>query len=151
VRRRILAASIVAVAIAAAAVTGVLLIHPEPQGPPVLVAQPPQCPDVITVYLETDEEMRAASAKIGTDTRFTQYFTRTKAEGFENFRHVFADQPDLLAGARVEAIPASVEVVHVHSLDQATVVRDLRAEFPQADNVLDGCTLTGNRSPVPGG
>jgi cell division protein FtsX len=57
----------------------------------------------------------------------------TKAENFEHFKEIFADEEELLDLGRVSAIPASVEVEPAPGVDVADLEKRLRDEVPNVN------------------
>lgn len=89
----------------------------------------------VIVYFETDEEMTAADRTLRADQQIAATAPSTKAENFERFKELFADQPELVKIARVEAIPASVAVLPAQDVDLDGLADRLRAKYPGEDTV----------------
>jgi hypothetical protein len=68
---------------------------------------------VAIVYFDTDEEMTATAERLREEPSVAAVQVWTKAENFEHFKELFKDQPELVELARVEAIPASIQLLPV--------------------------------------
>ncbi|RZS41313.1 hypothetical protein EV193_103635 [Herbihabitans rhizosphaerae] len=94
-----------------------------------------RCIRGVTVHFDgadTDDRMRAAATRLGEDPRFESVKPRTRAESWEEFKRIFANQPDLLKTARPESLPASVLLVVRENTTSKQVEPQLRAEFPDS-------------------
>ncbi|CRK55544.1 hypothetical protein [Alloactinosynnema sp. L-07] len=105
----------------------------------------------MVIYLNTDAEMESVTTELRADKRVGAIKAETKAQGYERFKVIFKDQPELVKLARVEAIPASVIIGVAHGVDRARFAEELRTKFPTADEVrADACSQEPpDRSPAP--
>lgn len=106
----------------------------------------PNCHNV-TVFVDTDERMREASAKLLENPRVRAVESRTKEENFADFKQIFADEPALVKLARVEAIPASIQVITAFDTDVRRFADDLRPEF--GDQEVRYVDICAERPPSP--
>lgn len=94
------------------------------------------CADLIKVDFGSDEDMRQAAEVLRVDTRTGRLFTETKQEAYVHFKEIFKDMPDLLADARPEALPASLQIVPRGQDDLHAWADELRARLPRATDVV---------------
>lgn len=95
----------------------------------------PKCFNEITIFVDTDAEMRQIAEKLGGDGRIATLNTETKQQAYERFKVIFKDRPDLVRLARPEAMPASVRVTAADRIRPSELARQLEGEFPYADKV----------------
>ncbi|MEV6608419.1 permease-like cell division protein FtsX [Kutzneria sp. NPDC051319] len=72
-----------------------------------------QCaqPDEVDIYLHDDAELPKIQAQVlATHQDVESVTTQTKQQSYADFARMFADQPDVLKTARVDAMPALVKV-----------------------------------------
>ncbi len=98
----------------------------------------PYCTEIV-ISTKTDEGMRVAERELRADPRVREVTARTKQENFEHFKKVLANQPELLEIARVEAIPATVNVVEQLGVDAEPFADEL-AQYGKA-TYRDLCAL----------
>lgn len=82
---------------------------------------------------DVDTAMREAVARLRADPRFESVRARTREEAFTEFKEIFADQPELLAVARPESLPASALVMVRQGNTAQQVEGALRKEFPGSE------------------
>jgi hypothetical protein len=98
----------------------------------------PSCPNPVTMLFKTDEAMLQAAPQLERDTRFYDTIRETKAQNYERFKRTYADQPELIALTRVEAVPASVTFSMSTSSGRSTVLAELRSTYAPTD-IQDPC------------
>lgn len=103
--------------------------------PPATSSPERPCSMEVTVFLDTDEEMRQVVEKLRGDRRVDALTTETKQQAYERFKVIFKDQPELVELARPEALPASVRVTPAGRMPTTELLRQLRAEFPGENKV----------------
>lgn len=96
---------------------------------------------VIVYFDGTDPDpvMRQAAQALDGDDRIAWVQTETRQEAYERFKELFAEQPEMVALARPEALPASVTLLpadDVHPGDLADAIAD---EISEIDSVSAGC------------
>jgi hypothetical protein len=129
---------VAALVVAVAAVTVVVVLNSgggDGNAEPDRQAPSDGCPPARTavLYFETDEQMRAAAEQVRRDPEVAEVVPATKAENYEHFKELFADEEEVLENARVEAIPASVEVRPVPGVDVGALRERLEDEVPDVD------------------
>jgi len=77
----------------------------------------PTCRHDLLANFDTDDEMTAAAARLREEPEVASITAHTKAENYEKFKEVFADDPELVANTPPEALPASVEMKPVDDAD----------------------------------
>ncbi|OZM71130.1 hypothetical protein CFN78_21955 [Amycolatopsis antarctica] len=95
-----------------------------------------RCVREVSVHFDGDAPdpvMRAAADRLRDDPRFESARPRTRQESYEEFRRVFADQPEVVALARPESLPATVILLVRRGGVGVRAQGDLRAEFPDAE------------------
>ncbi|MBP2319700.1 hypothetical protein JOF56_000085 [Kibdelosporangium banguiense] len=107
----------------------------------------PECPNIVTMYFKTDEAMTRAASRVEGDGRFYNTVQETKAQGYERFKKIFKDQPELVALAKPETLPASIMFSVDGSLSRSAVLSELRSTYASAD-VPDPCEFA-SRVPRP--
>jgi FtsX extracellular domain len=157
VKPRLLLTVIAVAALAIAGTAVIVLTINEPARPDFSFAQgpittqaeeQPGCPDVITVYFQTDEAMRRAEPEVEGDTRLYNVIAETKAAAYERFKVIFKDQPEMLRLARPEDLPASLTLAVGSQVGKDEMAAELRRTYAPAE-VADPCELT-SRYPLPG-
>jgi len=125
---------VAALVAAVAAVTVVVVLNSggaegtaDPRQQPVTGCSPGR---TAILYFDTDEQMAAAAEQIERDPDVAAVMPATKAENFEHFKEIFAEQEELVEMARVEAIPASVEVRPVAGVAVEALQKRLENEVP---------------------
>lgn len=83
----------------------------------------------------TDDEMARIAGVVHLDPRARKVYTETRTEAYQRFQQIFADQPDLIAGARPEALPASVTITATDGTDLHAWATELTKTFPSATSV----------------
>jgi FtsX-like permease family protein len=91
------------------------------------------CVKRVALYFPTDEEMEDVATALRNDTQVRSVKRMTKAENYERFKEIFADQPELVELARLEAMPASAEVSPVRGVDAEDLADRFRRDLPQSD------------------
>jgi cell division protein FtsX len=92
-----------------------------------------QCgkPDEVDIYLHNDAELPKVQAQVlATHQDVESVTTQTKQQSFEEFQHLFADQPDVLKTARAEAMPALVKVRPKAGVSASALGDTLTQQFP---------------------
>ncbi|TDV54125.1 permease-like cell division protein FtsX [Actinophytocola oryzae] len=92
------------------------------------------CLNKVILYFETDDEMRDAAARLRTHPQVESLIMETKAEAYERFKKIFADQPELVELARPEALPASVTIRPTPGTDADRLSKRLAADFGRLDD-----------------
>lgn len=107
-------------------------------------------PDCVTfaVFLKTDDEMRKATDELKADPEVSEAVGYTKAQNYENFKRIFANRPDLLANARVEAIPASIRINEAVGVDADAFAERLRAKYGKETQHADLCERAARPTPT---
>lgn len=113
-------------AVALVAVVGPLLPAPRVAGSPA-----PYCTRLV-VYVKTDEQLREAERELRADPRVREVTARTGAENYQRFKEIFASRPELIAAARPEALPPSLDVVEAVGVDPVEL-RDELGRYGRAD------------------
>jgi hypothetical protein len=98
-----------------------------------------ECVKRVALYFPTDEEMTEAADELQNDPRVRSVKRMTKAENYEQFKEIFADQPELVELARPEAMPASAEVRPVRAVEAEDLADRFRQEFSQSDVTVLPC------------
>jgi cell division protein FtsX len=137
------AVGVVVAAVAAVTVLVVANYDGRSAGSPLLLptTTSADCADTVIVYFRTDEEMTAAAAELREDPRVASVRTETKAEAYERFKEIFADQPELVEMARPETMPASVKAGPARDVDSERLADQLLAELRGDDAQVVPCLL----------
>ena len=85
---------------------------------------------VAIIYFDTDEEMTATAERLRDEPGVASVTVATKAENFEHFKEMFADQPELVKLARVEAIPASIQLLPARRIDPDRLIDQVGDVLP---------------------
>lgn len=93
------------------------------------------CADHVMLYFRTDEAMTAAVDELRNHPQVASVKGETKAEAYERFKEIFAEQPELADMAHPEYMPASAEVGPVGGVDAESLAGKLRDEFPESEEV----------------
>ncbi|MFI6306601.1 permease-like cell division protein FtsX [Amycolatopsis thailandensis] len=131
--------------VAAAVTTAVVVLNKvaEPPAPsalprdtaPVPLGKRELCGIRLVVYIETDEGMTRAAQVLRDDQKARRVLTETKAESYERFKKLFADQPELVKLTTPDVLPAAVHLVSVAGTDPETWAKELRQRLPEATKV----------------
>jgi hypothetical protein len=108
----------------------------------------PQCPNWVTMLFKTDEAMLQAAPQLERDTRFYDTVRETKAQNYERFKRTYADQPELIALAKVEAVPASVTFSMSTSSGRNTLLAELKNTYAPVD-IQDPCEFQTTTTTTP--
>jgi hypothetical protein len=110
VRTKYVVMALVLAVLAVAGVVGLVVLAPT-SAP---AAAPKQCgkPDEVDIYVHNDAELPQIKAKVlaANPDVVGSVVAQTQQQTFEEFQHMFADQPDLLRTTRPDALPAVVKV-----------------------------------------
>lgn len=130
----------VAVVVAAVAVVTLVVVLNADSGSTVRDAEgaPPARPacEQVVVSFGTDEEMSVGAEALREIPRVASIATHTKADNYERFKEVFADDPELLENTSPDAIPASVEVRPVEGVDADALEGELHVAHSDQVEVL---------------
>jgi len=118
---------------AAAAVTTVLLLNRDSTD----TAAPRLCLE-IDIFFKADADMTRAADRLKTDPDVTKLVVETKQQSFERYKQLFANQPELLKLARLEAMPARVGLEPAHNMNRQALIDKLKPMFP-GETVQDSC------------
>ncbi|RJQ81787.1 hypothetical protein D5S17_04240 [Pseudonocardiaceae bacterium YIM PH 21723] len=112
----------------------------------------PACADKparLTLYVETDDQMRALAGKLSGDRRLSDPQLETKAKAYESFQKLFKDQPELVKLTRQEALPASIKA-SVSQDEANALATEIQARYPEISRaVAIRCPVKG-QAPGPG-
>jgi hypothetical protein len=100
--------------------------------PTTTTAAPPQCQLEPSLDFKTNDEMRQALPRLSADARVRDVRGETQQEAYERFKVIFKDQPDLVAVARPEALPASVYFKPADSVGKDQLLSDLKTAYPNS-------------------
>ncbi|CAM4058515.1 permease-like cell division protein FtsX [Kibdelosporangium persicum] len=112
-------------------------------------ARPPNCQDSIEILFDTDAEMEQASNDLENDSRFHYASFMTKAQNYERFKRAFADQPELLARARPESMPAVATLMVSYAGQTADLVESLQQRYGSAKVTVPCDMPASSTRPVP--
>ncbi|MEV7555104.1 permease-like cell division protein FtsX [Amycolatopsis sp. NPDC089917] len=137
---------VVGVLVVAAAVTTAVVVLNRFAEPPAPAALPRDavpaplgkrelCGIQLVVYIETDDGMTRAAQALRDDQKARRVLTETKAESYERFKKIFANQPELVKLTTPDALPAAVHLVPVAGTDPEAWANELRRRFPEAKKV----------------
>jgi hypothetical protein len=90
---------------------------------------------------DPDAVMRQAAEKLDGDERIASVETETQQEAYERFKQIFAQQPELVELARLEAMPASLTLLPADGLYPGDLADALTDELPEIDSVGADCEL----------
>jgi cell division protein FtsX len=93
------------------------------------------CADSVRISVDTDARMTQIVALVRVDPRVRMVYTETKQQAFERFKQEFADQPQLLALGRPDALPATAVVLPVSGIDVHQLAGEFRQKFADAKTV----------------
>ncbi len=96
----------------------------------------PACEEKVFVYFDTDEEMSVGAEALREIPKVDSIVTHTKADNYERFKELFADQPELIENTSPDALPASVEVLPVDGVDADALESELHVEHADEVNIL---------------
>jgi hypothetical protein len=108
----------------------------------------PSCPSPVTMAFKTDEAMLQAAPRLEQDSRFYSMIRETKAQNYEQFKRTYAGQPELIALARPESLPATVSFSMDPSSSRRSMIADLKSSYASAD-VQDPCAVTATTTTRP--
>jgi len=131
------AVAVTVVLLAGAAVVGFALTGssgPAAAGPGACSSGPG--PRQVTVYFDSDVEMRAAAEKLRGDERIADLDSETRGEAWQRFKVIFADQSVLVELVRPESLPSAVWVVPADEISPEELTKRLVDELPAADDVV---------------
>ena len=91
-----------------------------------------QCgkPDWVEIDLHSDQDMAAAAVKVRADHLDADVVEQTQQQSYEEFKRLFADQPELLKIARPESLPAAVKIMPKPGVSAIALADRLTKEFP---------------------
>ncbi|MBK1783627.1 permease-like cell division protein FtsX [Prauserella cavernicola] len=97
------------------------------------------CVRQVSLYFEDDDAdgtMREVARQLSDDDRFESVRERTQAETFEDFREVYADQPEMLNIVSPEDMGATVLAMAREGTTATQLEEPLGQEFPDAEIVV---------------
>ncbi|MFC0543228.1 permease-like cell division protein FtsX [Kutzneria chonburiensis] len=115
----------------AVAGVGILLWSTTTAPTPAAAPQPCLKPDEVDIYLHNDTDLPQVQAQVlATHQDVESVTTQTKQQSYEDFRRMFADQPDVLKTARPDAMPALVKVRPKPGVSASALGDILTRQFP---------------------
>jgi cell division protein FtsX len=102
---------------------------------PVALPERAVCADQVRIDVTSDQRMRAIASAVAGDSQVKAVYTVTREQAVRIFRDEFADEPDLGALARPEALPASVVVIPVDGVDVNRMAAGYRTRFTDARQI----------------
>lgn len=93
-------------------------------------------PDEVDIYLHDDAELPRIQAQVlATHQDVESVTTQTKQQSYADFVRMFADQPDVLKTARVDAMPALVKVRPKAGVSAGALGDTLTQQFPPPSEI----------------
>ncbi|MBB4907955.1 permease-like cell division protein FtsX [Actinophytocola algeriensis] len=87
------------------------------------------------VNATADDAMRLAARTLRDDPRVAEIGERSREQTYDRFKKLYADKPEMLEAARLEAMPASLMIRPADDVSPERLADDLRAELTTADRV----------------
>jgi cell division protein FtsX len=113
-----------------------------PPGPEAVAGQS-NCaayPSQLVLFIDTDAQMEAAATRVRADKRVGAIATVDQAMAYEEFKKLFATQPELVELTTPESLPASIWIATARGVEKADLAEQLRRDFPQAQQIeTDPC------------
>lgn len=102
---------------------------------PIPLAGRDLCADQVRINTDTDAQMMRIARLLVHDRRVKVVYTETKLQALHHFQREYADQPGLVAVARLAAMPADVLVVPVDGVDVTKLGTAYRTQFPDVRDI----------------
>lgn len=111
-------------------IAGTGLVVWSPWSSPQTSARPCVKPDEVDVYFTSDNQMNQAVGQVRAEHPDATVTGQTQQQTFEEYKRMFADQPDVLKLARPDGLPAVVKVVPNPGVPAGPVGDALSKQFP---------------------
>lgn len=103
-----------------------------------------KCVREVSVHFDGDApdyQMQAAVDKLRNDSRFDSAHGRTQQETYQEFKRLFADDPELVSLTRPESLPATVILTVRPGTTAKQLEKPLQEEFPGRKISVQGSCL----------